>query len=239
MKKIFICLIGAVSLQLASSALVVNLHQFSDTGNARVTGFKRDGDTGALSFDQNLTWGIAVGRNNGGTNGHTFRALMVFKLPVIAQDEIFRGFNSISYGQDFSPNNPAHTTRLIGLYDSNPIFTADQATFDQMATAGTALGSWITSTFIAGDFVRQQTLPTATTDNLFRALVARGHDMKTEKYMVLSVHVNDDSIAKNTYSSISKTGARLDLNIIPEPSTYALIGGCLALGFVVLRRRSV
>ena len=164
---------------------------------------------------------------------------MVFKLPVIAQDEIFRGFNSISYGQDFSPNNPAHTTRLIGLYDSNPIFTADQATFDQMATGGTSLGSWITSTFTAGNFVRQQTVPTATSDNLFTELQGRAYHMKTEKYMVLSVHVNDDGIAKDTYSSISKTGARLDLNVVPEPSTYALIGGCLALGFVVLRRRSV
>lgn len=239
MKKIFICLIGAVSLQLASSALVVNLHQFSDTPNARVTGFKRDGDTGALSFDQNLGWGVAVGRNNGGTNGHTFRALMVFKLPAIAAHEAFIGVNKITYGQDFSPNNPAHTTRLIGLYDSNPIFTADQATFDQMATAGTALGSWVESTFTAGDYIKAETVPTATSDNLFTALQGRAYHMKTEKYMVLSVHVNDDGIAKNTYSSISKTGARLDLNVVPEPSTYALIGGCLALGFVVLRRRSV
>jgi hypothetical protein len=33
------------------------------------------------------------------------------------------------------------------------------------------------------------------------------------------------------------TGSNITLNLIPEPGTYALIGGMLALGYVMVRRR--
>ena len=33
------------------------------------------------------------------------------------------------------------------------------------------------------------------------------------------------------------TGSNITLNVVPEPGTYALIGGMLALGYVMVRRR--
>lgn len=38
--------------------------------------------------------------------------------------------------------------------------------------------------------------------------------------------------------SISYTGTTMDLAIIPEPGSYAMLGGLLALGYIVVRRRS-
>ena len=56
-----------------------------------------------------------------------------------------------------------------------------------------------------------------------------------------SVNVFDGSgtLALGTdYTLDYTTGSNITLNVIPEPGTYALIGGLLALGYVMVRRRA-
>lgn len=59
---------------------------------------------------------------------------------------------------------------------------------------------------------------------------AQGYDGFAEKYMFVSIDATATPF-NGRYTAIRKNNVSLELTTVPEPSTYALIGGCLALGF--------
>ena len=231
-KKLLITSLALAVFSSGVQALVLSPEPVNGTGvTGIVTSFKLDAAGGTYSFDQDGNTSAPVGVNS---VGNTYRTLMLFKLPKSDSNQTVVGVNQLSYSIAITGNNirPAHEMRIVGMYDAVPTINADATDFARMTTDGTLAQANFMSTATAGGQFTGTTFNT----NLFNAMRATGYNGFAEKYMLLSVYATDTS-ATDTFSAFSKGSVRLDLATVPEPSTYALIGGCLALGFVVLKRR--
>ena len=231
-KKLLITSLALAVFSSGVQALVLSPEPVNGTGvTGIVTSFKRE-TAPTFSFDQNTGNSAPVGVNSVGT---TYRTLMLFKLPKNTVEQRVVGVNSLSYtlavvGSNVRPN---HEIRIVGMYDAVPTINADATDFARMTTDGTLVQTnFMTSSRTTVGYSTGAGFNT----NLFNAIRATGFSGAADKYMLLSVYATDTS-TQDSYSAFNKGSVRLDLATVPEPSTYALIGGCLALGFVVLKRR--
>ena len=232
-KKLLITSLALAVFSSGVQALVLSPEPVNGTGiTGIVTSFKRDTTGPTFSFDQDSGSSAPVGVNAVGT---TYRTLMLFKLPKDKVEQSVVGVNRLSYdlATTGTSTRPAHEIRIVGMYDAVPTINADATDFARMTTDGTLVQTNFMTTSTA-----RNTYHTGVgfNTNLFNAMRAAGFSGAADKYMLLSVYATDTSTL-NSYSGFTKGSVRLDLQTVPEPSTYALIGGCLALGFVVLKRR--
>ncbi len=245
-KKLLLSTLAIACLSFQAGAAIIFTETFDNTtgGNLPL------GDLGwAATYDPDATaYDVSDSNNSGSTDGadkplvsgaassEGSTAGYVFQNPFRNNTPIFIYTNGLSLGQ---------TTGVDNVLNEVTFALRNTATdMDFRIALEIGAGNW----FIADDTFNNTTSNAWTTGLQLDVGAATWRDLTVNVGTEISIAGSTTSLAAGDLTGIGFYTAKggngnniridtLNVDAVPEPATYALIGGALALGLVLVRRR--